>query len=296
MKNHPSSTHYIPKGLSSLTADLRILDIIEQYAPRERKTNRNPKNRYSMRCPLPGHESDQEHRDHSGSFSVDETQQVFHCFGCDGQGNALQLYRILAGEEPDYQSPQPPSQPRLGPQTQAQRDSFQGVTIAQLAGNKGLDPSYLRNSLGWRNSKYRGATPAIKIPYYDENKQNPQIRYRVGLDQGDRFRWQSGAKPGPYGLWFLPSIREMGFCILVEGETDFAALSYNDYPALGVPGARIWTHKWASYLQSLNAIYVWQEPGRAGQEFVKRLAESFFHIKVIQPPLGIKDPTEVLRW
>ena len=97
------------------------------------------------------------------------------------------------------------------------------VPLAQLAEAKGLDPDYLYEELAWREHRYYGV-PAIVIPYPDENNQDPQVRYRVGLDEGDRFRWERGAKPRLYGLWNLEQIKARNFVILVEGETDFATL------------------------------------------------------------------------
>ena len=59
-----------------------ILDVILVYSPTQRwRENRSSqRNRYSMACPLPGH-NDTEHQDGSGSFSVDATGTFFFCFG-----------------------------------------------------------------------------------------------------------------------------------------------------------------------------------------------------------------------
>jgi len=97
---------------------------------------------------------------------------------------------------------------------------LQGTTIAQLAEAKHLNPDYLYEELGWRDVKYFG-TSAISIPYASETNNDVQVRFRVGLDEGDRFRWDRGANPRMYGLWNLEVIKAQNYVILVEGETDY---------------------------------------------------------------------------
>ena len=37
--------------------DLHILDLIDQYAPRQHRTTGNPRSRYTLKCPICEHES-----------------------------------------------------------------------------------------------------------------------------------------------------------------------------------------------------------------------------------------------
>ena len=160
-----------------------------------------------MQCPLPTHD-DRLRQDNSGSFSVNAEESLFLCFGCGAKGNAHQLHQILSGSldfmlenasqgerevAPEFTPPKTP-QPAAAKPT---RPRLQGVTLAQLAEAKGLDPDYLYEELAWREHRYYGV-PAM-LSYPDENNQDPQVRYRVGLDEGDRFRWERGAKPRLYG-------------------------------------------------------------------------------------------------
>ena len=195
-----AGSHQLREGISTAPAP-RILDILGRFAPRPYRINpRSTRNHYSMACPLPGHERDQQHLDHSGSFSVDETEQLFFCFGCRGSGNAHQLRRILSG--PSTYAPARPvtdAPSRAATLTQKQRVPLQGATIDQVASVKGLSADYLRNGLGWRDSDWYG-TSAIEIPYRDIHGKEVQVRYRVGIDSDDRFRWAKGSKPMLYGL------------------------------------------------------------------------------------------------
>ena len=56
--------------------NLPILTTIDQYALRRWKRTSNPKSRYMMACPLPGHD-DKEHSDGSGSFVVNDEGPFF---------------------------------------------------------------------------------------------------------------------------------------------------------------------------------------------------------------------------
>lgn len=263
------------------TDRLRITELVQQYAPRPFRISRNSqRSYYSMACPLPGHEGDRQHPDGSGSFSVDAGDQLFKCFGCGGQGNAYKLQQILSGDEP-HQVHRPVQAPKEKKALPA--PTFQGVTIDQLAQARNLDADYLRRDLYWKDVRYFDR-PAIQIPYFDQDRKDPIIRYRVGLDRDPRFRWKKFA-PGqtlrPYGLWTLPFIRRQGWCYLVEGETDFAAVSYYDLPVIGIPGASSYSPRWNHYFQDLD-IYVWNEPGTGGSGFVQKIGAQLDRVYVVK--------------
>ena len=274
-----------------------ILDIVLEHAPRLYKTTTNPRSRYMMSCPLPGHH-DAEHTDHSGSFSVNDAGNLFYCFGCGASGNAETLRQNLApGAYAGTIPTAPLSKPEVAvagsSKSQSQTvTSFQGVTISQLASAKGLDLDHVVEELGWQDVEYRG-TPAICIPYWNETRSHFQARYRVGLDRGDRFLWKKGAKACLYGLWELELIKKRGFVVLVEGESDYAVLDYRGFPVLAVPGASNFKAEWVSTLAGIRDIYAWKEPDQGGDTFIKVLSQKIPRLKVITPPAGIKDPADM---
>ena len=269
-----------------------ILEIIAAYALRPFIRNSNPRWRYQMQCPLPGHSDS---ASDGGSFYVDETQQLFRCFGCDAKGNAFQLQQLLEGQEHLVQfAVRAKEQPRNLRSKLEKAEPLQGVTIDQLAHAKSLDGDYLRG-LGWRDTFYLNV-PAIKIPYYDQDGTSPLIRYRVGLDTGDRFRWEKfspGQRLRPYGLWNIKWIRQQGYCFLVEGETDYAAISQRGVAVLGIPGASSYRSQWTPWLAGL-CLCAWQEPGEGGQKFVQKLLNEFQSLEVIEAPDFAKDPCALL--
>lgn len=275
----------------------QILEVIQYLAPRGYKTTNNPRSRYTMACPLPTHD-DRERPDHSGSFAVNDEQSLFFCFGCGAKGTGYQLHQLLSGNDAYQPPPRAPDPPKLrnaapAPRGQQQYVRLQGATIHDIAVAKGLDEDYLKNDLSWQDGDWYG-TPAILIPYPDDHNGDVRVRYRVGIDSGDRFRWAKGSKPRPYGLWNLAIIKERNFCVLVEGETDYATLDYHGFPVLAVPGSQTFKGEgWAKYLDGIERIYLWAEPDQGGQALVNLVKRSRPDVLVITPPPGIKDPTEL---
>jgi len=275
-----------PNGVAVQSGFRNVLQLIQDYAPRQYKVNPNSvRNHYSMACPLPWHD-DAEHRDHSGSFSVHVDGKVFYCHGCGEGGGSSKLYQLLTGQGEHTPIPKPPKQATKT----KDRTPLSGVTLAQLADAKGLDLNYLRSDLGWKDTNWYG-TPAVEIPYYGQSDQVLATRYRVGLT-GDRFRWQKDTRPQLYGLHKLPMIKEFRHVLIVEGETDYATLDYAGFPVLGVPGASTWDDHWAYYVRGLEP-YLFQEQDQGGDTLLAKLLDSKITVHVITPPEGAKDATEL---
>ena len=67
----------IPKEfIDNLLEKANIIDIIGSYIKLEKKGND-----YWAKCPF--------HNEKTSSFSVSESKQFFHCFGCSAHGNAI---------------------------------------------------------------------------------------------------------------------------------------------------------------------------------------------------------------
>jgi len=276
-----------PNGAGVYSGFRDVLQLIEDYAPRQYKVNPNSvKNHYSLACPLPWHD-DAEHGDHSGSFSVHVDGKVFFCHGCGEGGGSSKLYKLLTGQGEHSPIPKPPKAKATKPK---ERIPLSGITLSQLADAKGLDLDYLRCDLGWTDARWYG-TPAVEIPYRGQSDQLLATRYRVGLT-GDRFRWQKDNRPQLYGLHKLAMIKEFRYILIVEGETDYATLDYAGFPVLAVPGASTWDDHWSYYVRGLD-VYLWQEPDQGGDTLLAKLLASNITVRVITPPAGAKDATEL---
>lgn len=231
------------------------------------------KDEYWPLCPFVDHPDN-----HSGSFQVSE--HGFRCFACGKKGTLSKLAEYLEIE-------------RLHGCTVVggDKEDFFSCSLERYAEAKHLPVEFL-GTLGLLNVNKYGK-PAVKIPYYDDTGNETAIRWRLTLKKGkrdNRFLWRTGDKLLPYGLW-RPGRDQLGYVLLVEGESDCHSLWYYDLPALGIPGATNFKDAWANYLAGLT-VYVWQEPGEAGQKFVEKIGESIPDLRIITPPSGRKDISE----
>jgi hypothetical protein len=201
----------------------------------------------------------------------------------------------LSGEQP-LTVAKPQSKPYTNPPGQKKHhEPLQGCSLADLAAAKGLDPEWLASELGWRDGWYYPnrnkwptlKTPSVEMPYYGESGREVQVRYRVGLTGEDRFR--ANGKQVPYGLWNLPHIREQGWALIVEGETDFATCYYHGFPVVGLPGAAHWNIQISKLLEGLE-IYVVREPDQGGTTLYERVRATNPNAFIINASADAKDP------
>jgi hypothetical protein len=130
----------------------------------------------------------------------------------------------------------------------------------------------------------------VAIPYLDEDGNTVAVRYRLSLDaDGLRFTWRKGDHPCLYGLNRLKAIREHGWVLLVEGESDTWTAWYRNVPVLGLPGKTNWRSQWAELLTGLD-VYLWVEP--EADDIIARVGADIPGLKVIYAPEGIKDISE----
>ncbi len=149
-------------------------------------------------------------------------------------------------------------------------------TLEAYAEAKGLPVEFLKR-LGLDGITY-SRSPAVRIPYFDQAGEETAVRIRLALkkhpERDDRFRWRKGSRPTLYGLWRLPRIRDAGYVVLVEGESDCHTLWYHGIEALGIPGAANWKEEWAAHLDGNEKVYAVVEPDEGGAALWERLAAS----------------------
>jgi hypothetical protein len=173
------------------------------------------------------------------------------------------------GDDERQKGLQPPVQPSATPVQRA-------CTLEAYAEAAKLPVEFLRE-LGLSTISYMGKK-AVRIPYLTEDGQEDAVRLRVALEkssQGDnRFRWRKGSKPALYGLWRIARIREAGYVVLVEGESDCHTLWHHRIEALGVPGAGNWKLEWAEHLEGVEKVYAVIEPDGGGEILKEKLTAS----------------------
>ena len=64
---------------------ISLVELVSKYS----ELRSSGPGKYIGNCPLPGHD------DSTPSFNVDESKQVFHCFGCKGGGNATSFVQAM---------------------------------------------------------------------------------------------------------------------------------------------------------------------------------------------------------
>jgi len=211
---------------------------------------------------------------HNFSVSI----RGYKCFVCDAHGSLRKLAEHLGIASVAVLQCSPRDR---------DKNTF---TLDVYAKAKRLEVDFLK-SLGVSESTYRGRTRVL-MPYYGTDGEELARRYRQALSGDNRFRWASGSKVHPYGLWKLAQMREThDYVIVVEGESDTQTLWSYGLPALGIPGASTFKQEWAAYLDGLT-VYVWREPDEGGQTFVQKVGEALPEARVLVPPEGRKDISE----
>lgn len=167
------------------------------------------------------------------------------------------------------------------------------ITLKEYSKAKKLPPQFLKK-VGVRNDEYYGKK-AIKIPYFDKDKEVICTRYRIALEGKKRLIWETGAKTHLYGLWRLDEVEEKNFVVIVEGESDCHTLWHNKIPAIGVPGASNWNEKRdAHHLKHIPKIYFIMEPDDGGKTLLKKLNESSLRSRIMVIRLkGYNDVSEM---
>jgi hypothetical protein len=172
----------------------------------------------------------------------------------------LKMRDLFSSNDLDWEEADTVSDPRF--------TSRSSCTLEAYARAKRLPVDFLK-SLGLSDVTYSGS-PAIRIPYRDQEGQERAVRFRLALEKGeegdDRFRWRSGSnKTLPYGLWRLEGAREAGYVVIVEGESDCHTLWHHGVEALGIPGAGNFKEEWAEHLDAIEKIYAVVEPDQGAR-------------------------------
>jgi hypothetical protein len=149
------------------------------------------------------------HDDREPSLSVsegDDGRVLIKCFaGCATEEvvaalglEMKDLFETPNGHREKFRS----TPPRTGA-------TVQPCNLKNYAEAKGLPVEFLKR-LGLFDKKTQDRQ-AVRIPYRNEIGEEAAIRFRIALNKSeegdDRFRWRTGSKVMPYGLWRLEKIR-----------------------------------------------------------------------------------------
>src|SRR5215213_9980407 len=148
----------------------------------------------------------------------------------------------------------------------------QPATLENYAAYVGL-PVVLLEALSLEQY-YRLGKPAVRIPYLDEaGEEVLLVRSRVSLTGKPKILTRKGDKHRLYGLWKLDETREVGYAVLVEGESDAQTLWFHGVPGVGIPGANGWKAEWAPELEGIDRLFFVVED-EAGEKCWHKLAQT----------------------
>lgn len=212
----------------------RFVDYRAEYKAYVKKANISGDNLTGL-CPF--------HAEKNPSFSVDLKTGKWHCLTEDTGGNFISFYAQIHNidNKEAFKQILEKYGVSLPEKSQEKKGALSSYSLAQYALEKRLPKEWLTKecSLSTERDRYHKAD-FLKIPYLNEEGKEVTFRKRFAHKQ---FRWkrkdkkQEGEKSPIrlYGEWKLPSIREIGYTILVEGESDSQSLWYMGLSALGVP-------------------------------------------------------------
>ena len=130
-----------------------------------------------------------------------------------------------------------------------------------------------------------------------------RAQVRTALSGEHRFHYETGSKDpvGVYGLHRLSEMAGDGYSFIVEGPSDCWTLWFNEFPALGLPGASMAVKLLPEHLRDIHELFICREPDSGGQTFVdgllKRLKELKFKGRAwvldMEKTFGVKDPAEL---
>jgi hypothetical protein len=175
---------------------------------------------------------------------------------------------------------------------QADQGGQRACTLDAYAELKGLPVEFLRE-IGLQDANWPpvGGPDAVRIPYVNSDGHEQAVRLRIALDGEDKYRWRKRSKLCLYGLSRLSLARELGYIILVEGESCAQTLWHQGYPALGIPGANNWKdERDAPELDEISTVYIVIEPDKGGQAILNWLQTSAL-VKGRKP--STDGPTEI---
>lgn len=280
-----------------MNAEQLNIDDFVDYAAEYRSVLKNAEitgDRIIGRCPF--------HNDNKNSFAADLKTGKCHCFtGCI-DGNFISFWAQYHGTSTKdaykeilekYGKLKDPEKPKEKPKPQ-----MQSFSLAEYAFSKHLPEDFLKDVCLASTGRDRDGVQWLKLPYYNEQNQASVFRKRYG---GKEFRWSYGSsgKLILYGEWRLPEIRQNGYVILAEGESDTQTLWYLKMAALGVPGASNFKGKMVPKLDGLK-IYIHKEPDKGGDTFLEKvcrvLHEEGFAGDVYTwscKQFGVKDPSDL---
>lgn len=256
-------------------------DVVRAFFPHV-ELKRDGGGRKKALCPF--------HAEDTPSFTVFE--DGWKCFGCGAHGSNIDLL-LKAGLASSPLEAAKMIADKFGIEVKEEKSrTRKPLTLPEYASHVNLSEDFLVKTFHLRET-----SKGLEMPYLNEAREEVATRLRTRLKAREGSLWPKGTTPTLYGLWGLERIKKAGNVLLVEGESDTQVCWFNQTPALGIPGAQAFKKEWASLLLPFSLIAIIQEPGVAGEKFVKSitgaLKEASYQGQVKAVSLSEKDPRDL---
>jgi len=225
------------------------------------------------------------HDDKNPSLSLSETpdgKPLWYCHATCSQREVQEALEKLAGVQRTnrYRKREQPT-------------TAQPLTLDMLAQAKRLVAVKLYE---WGVRTQSDGT--VAIPYFARDGFVSAVQFRKALTGDDRFVWRSGDTVILYGLWRINEWDTADTLYLCEGTSDTWTMWSADYPALGIPGAKVWKSDWWKELEEFQRIVLVADTDSAGGKLVEKLyhtvpMELSSRVYVLRLPDGVKDVNEL---
>ena len=279
----------------------RIVDYRAEYTAVIEKAKISGDNLLGL-CPF--------HKEKNPSFSVDLKTGKWNCFTEGRGGNFVSFWAEHYLGNPDdtataykqilekYGVARENPKPAKKPEPKSSSSGLEPYTIEKYSEDKQLPLDFLRDTCKVSTGRERNGTTYLRVPYLKQDGKEATYRKRFAKK---KFLWRTGSKGKIclYGEWRLEQIRQVGWAVLVEGESDTQSLWYMGIPAIGVAGASMFKSDQAETLQGLK-LYVHKEPDTGGDTFTAKvyrgLKDGGFTGEIYEwqcAALDLKDPSDV---
>lgn len=240
------------------------------------------------------------HSDEKYSFSVDLKTGQWYCFAEGEGGNFLDFYAKINGVDTKtaYKNLLEKYGIKESREESTKKGQNESYSLSQYAFDKHLPEQFLTKNFALSEGRDRDGTKYLKMPYYTKEKKEATYRKRYA---NKNFKWKYGStgKICLYNEWNIEQIRQQGYCILVEGESDTQTLTYLNIPALGVAGASMFKPSHVESLIGLK-VYIHKEPDKGGETFFNKIASVLKEAEFLGEvyvfscgAYGAKDPSEL---
>lgn len=191
-------------------------------------------------------------------FRIDIYKGLFYCQSCTEGGNATQF--IARMEKISTK--------------EAFRRIYMTYNIEKYAESKGL-PMVLLEEVGIRKAK-----KGIKIPYFNEKKEEIAVKIMIKTRGKEKRFWGKGSKPLPYGIWKLKEFTDKSYIIITDCEEDALTLWTLSKQAIAITEIACLKKEYVGMLEDFNKIIIHNRINNQSKACIRQFCKLFPYEKL----------------